>query len=183
MNVTFEKTPNPDCLKFNLGFEFNKSPFSCTHISETDCSPLAYKLFEFPWTSEVFVGTNFITLKKQDWVEWNSIATDIANFINEQIVNNEPLVVVSQSMSESEIANLSLDEISTRIKLILENEIRPSLASDGGDIDFISYGDGILKVELKGACKGCPSSTQTLKQGIEGYLQELIPDLKKVISI
>lgn len=180
--VTYETTPNPDSMKFNLGSIFNEKPFECNHIKDTDASPLATKIFGFPWASQVFIGTDFITVKKQDWVHWEILAKPLAGLIQQHLESGEPIVnLISDSNSSDNSSNL--DSISLKIKQLLENEIRPALASDGGDIDFISYADGILTVQLKGACNGCPSSSATLKNGIEKYLKEIIPDLILVQSI
>jgi Fe-S cluster biogenesis protein NfuA len=179
--VGFESTPNPNSMKFTLGHTFNETPFECLNVKDTENSPLASKIFGFPWALSVYVGTDFITVKKQDWVSWEVLAEPLAGLIEEHLDNGE-LVVISKSQLGEASSDLS-DEISVKMKWIIENEIRPALASDGGDISFVKFENGILAVTLKGACSGCPSASITLKDGIESYMKEIFPQLIQVISV
>lgn len=179
--VSFESTPNPNSMKFNLGYTFNETPFECSNVKETENSPLASKIFGFPWAASVFVGTDFITVKKQDWVNWDILAEPLAGLIAEHLGNGEPVVIDKSKLSEEGVE--SIDELSTKMKWVIDNEIRQALASDGGDISFIKFENGILFVTLKGACSGCPSASITLKEGIENYMKEVFPELLQVVSV
>lgn len=179
--VSYETTPNPDSLKFNLGHTFNENPFECANTKESENSPLATKIFGFPWATSVYIGTDFITVKKQDWVSWEVLAEPLAGLIADHLDNGEPVVVDPTTTSQNESQHL--DELSTKMKWVIENEIRPALASDGGDIVFVKFENGTLSVALKGACSGCPSASITLKEGIENYMKELFPEIFQVISV
>lgn len=179
--VSYETTPNPNSLKFNLGHTFNDTPFECSNTKESENSPLATKIFGFPWTTSVFIGTDFITVKKQDWVSWEVLADPLAGLIADHLDNGEPVVVDPSLNLQNETE--TLDEVSMKMKWVIENEIRPALASDGGDISFVKFENGTLAVTLKGACSGCPSASITLKEGIENYMKELFPEIFQVISV
>lgn len=178
--VTFESTPNPSTLKFLLHQKVADEGFNCGNSQEAERSPLASKIFGFPWTSSVYVGTNFITVTKQDWVEWEILANPLANLINEHIEQNEPIVV---KLIESPDDDINDSEIVKKIKAVLNKEIRPVVALDGGDIVFNKFEDSILYIHMRGACAGCPSATATLKQGIEVRMREAFPEIKEVLSV
>lgn len=177
--VSFENTPNPATLKFYLGQVVTDRSFECLTPEEAEISPLAAKIFGFPWTSSVFVGSDFITVTKQDWVDWAVLAQPLANLIQEHMNAQEPVVIETIESQESE----SDSQIVKEIKKALDREIRPVVALDGGDVVFNKYQDQILWVHMKGACAGCPSSTATLKEGIEVRLKELFPEIQEVRSI
>jgi Fe-S cluster biogenesis protein NfuA len=183
IQVTFESTPNPSTLKFL----FNQAFLQQTHNFETSqdaaISPLASKLFGFPWTSRVFLGPDFVSVTKQDWVDWDVLAEPLAGLIKEHLERGEPLVHELEVSQDSEEDSIDDSEIVRKIKHILKAEIKPVVALDGGDVSFASYKDGILAIQMKGACSGCPSSTATLKEGIEVRFKELLPEIKEVISI
>lgn len=177
--VSFESTPNPATLKFHLHQKFTEEGFDCANPSEAERSPLASKIFGFPWTSSVYVGPDFITVTKQDWVDWEVLASPLANLIQEHLNNNEPVVI---SLAATEV-----DENDTpivkEIKGALNREIRPVVALDGGDIVFHKFENGILYIHMRGSCAGCPSSTATLKQGIEVRMRELFPEITEVLAV
>jgi Fe-S cluster biogenesis protein NfuA len=179
--VSFDNTPNPNSMKFNLGHTFNETPFECLSVKDTENSPLASKIFGFPWALSVYIGTDFITVKKQDWVSWDVLAEPLAGLIEEHLDNGEPVVIDKSQFTEAD--ENPPNEVSTKMKWVIENEIRPALASDGGDINFIRYENGILAVMLKGACSGCPSASITLKEGIETYMKEIFPEIHQVTSV
>jgi Fe-S cluster biogenesis protein NfuA len=179
--VSYETTPNPNSLKFNLGHKFNEIPFECSSAKESENSPLASKIFGFPWASSVFIGTDFITVNKQDWVSWEILAEPLAGLIADHLDNGE--LVVADTSLKIETEDGTLDEVSAKMKWVIENEIRPALASDGGDISFVKFENGTLAVALKGACSGCPSAGITLKEGIENYMKEIFPEIFQVISV
>lgn len=178
--VTFESTPNPATLKFHLQRQVTDEAFDCPTAQEAERSPLAAKLFGFPWTSSVFVGNDFITVTKQDWVEWSMLAEPLAGLIQEHLDKGEPVVLKPAAVADDS-ANDS--PIVKQIKGLLNAEIRPVVALDGGDILFNKYEDNILYIHMRGACAGCPSSTATLKEGIEVRMKEAFPEIKEVVAI
>lgn len=181
--VQIEETPNPQSLKFNLGYVFNDSPFECASLQDTERSPLAAKIFGFPWASNVFIGTDFVTVQKQDWVSWEVLADPLANLIEEHITGGEAVVISKNGNKEGLVESDNLDENAAKMKWIIENEIRPALASDGGDINFVKFENGLLWVKMQGACNGCPSASVTLKEGIETYMKEVFPEILQVVSV
>lgn len=178
--VTFEPTPNPSTMKFNLHRHVADEGFECPTAQEAERSPLAAKIFGFPWTSSVYVGADFITVTKQDWVDWELLAQPLSGLIQEHLNNGEPVVVEFIETSEEDTAD---EPIVRNIKSVLNREIRPVVALDGGDIVFHKYVESTLYVRMKGACSGCPSSQVTLKQGIETRMRELFPEIKEVVAV
>jgi Fe-S cluster biogenesis protein NfuA len=182
ISISIESTPNPATLKFNLSTKIIETPHDFPSAQEAHNSPLASKLFGFPWTNGVFIGPNFVTVTKQDWVDWEILAEPLASLIREHLERGEPVYVEPQfTASNDDDANDS--DIVKQIKSILNAEIRPVVAMDGGDITFANYSEGTLAIHMKGACAGCPSSTATLKEGIEARFKELLPEIKEVISV
>ncbi len=179
-SVTFETTPNPATLKFLLHQKVAPEGFNCANSQEAERSPLAAKIFGFPWTSSVYVGTDFITVTKQDWVDWDILANPLANLIQEHVQSGEPVAIELISLDTE---NPNDSDIVKNIKAALNREIRPVVALDGGDIVFNRYEDNILYIHMRGACAGCPSSTATLKDGIEVRMRELFPEIKEVVSV
>lgn len=179
--ISFEPTPNPATLKFNLPFQVTNVGFECATAQETERSPLAAKIFGFPWTQSVFVGPTYVTVSKQDWVDWNVLAEPLAGLIQEHIERGEPIVVEIETPVESDDENDP--PLVKDIKGILNREIRPVVALDGGDISFVKLENDILYLRMKGSCSGCPSSQATLKDGIEVRIRETFPQIKEVVAI
>jgi NFU1 iron-sulfur cluster scaffold homolog, mitochondrial len=180
MKVTFENTPNPATLKFNFATKIADSSFEFPNVESTDTSPLAAKIFGFPWVSSVYIGQDFMTITKQDWVDWSVLATPLSGLLAEHISSGQPVFVqkvVDPDVNENDSA------IVKQIKQVLKDEIRPVVAMDGGDVVFSRYENHILYIQMKGACNGCPSSQATLKDGIEVRLREAIPEIKSVEAI
>lgn len=177
MTVTIETTPNPQTLKFKFSENLISSPFDCPNAQEAEKSPLAAKIFGFPWTESVYLGQDFIAITKQNWVEWEILAQPLAALIQSHIQNGEELVI---DIPEADDLNPDDSEIVKAIKRALHTEIRPIVAYDGGDIEFVKYENQRLQLKFKGACAGCPSKSITLKQGIEVRLQELFPEIIEV---
>lgn len=178
--VTYELTPNPATMKFLLHRHVADEGFECANVQEAERSPLAAKLFGFPWTASVYIGTDFITVTKQDWVEWELLAHPLSSLIQEHMNNDEPVVVTFVASPEDDPTD---EPIVRNIKSVLNREIRPVVALDGGDIVFHKYQDSKLYVHMKGACAGCPSSQVTLKEGIETRMKELFPEIQEVVSV
>jgi len=187
-----EKTPNPNCIKWVLGQEvadvasasFSKSQYIVEGISSpkpgvtTEVSPLAAPILEIEGVEGVFLGPTFVTVTKNEGSEWTEIAVPIVAAIKSWAESGESAL----GPGFERPATADDDEIVALIKTILERDIRPYVEQDGGEITFASYHDGVVEVYLQGACAGCPSSTITLKMGIEARLKEEIPEVKSVIA-
>ncbi len=182
MAITFEPTPNPATLKFNLPFEVTKTSIEIKTALEAERSPLASKIFGFPWTQSVMIGPNYITVTKQDWVEWKVLSNPLAGLIQEHLDRNEPVLVDLVELTDED-ANPNDSDLVKSIKSLLNREIRPVVALDGGDITFSKIEDNVLYLHMKGACAGCPSSQATLKDGVEVRVKELFPQIKEVVAI
>lgn len=180
-SVSFEPTPNPATMKFVLPFPVSEEGFEIPTVKESERSPLAAKLFGFPWTSSVYIGPQFVTVTKQEWVEWNILAEPLANLISEHLQSGQPVV----SPIANPISDASEDdsEMVQAIKRLINQEIRPVVALDGGDIVFSHYQDQIVYLHMKGACAGCPSSMMTLKEGIETRIKEVLPEVREVVAL
>lgn len=180
-SVTFEPTPNPAVYKFNVNATITQTAYECSSVQDAERSPLANKIFGFPWASGVFIGQNFVTVTKQEWVDWEILAEPLAGLIKEHL--NDGLPVLLDLSAEAQEEN-ALDSAEVKaIKKILNAEIRPQVALDGGDVAFVKFDEGTLYLQMKGACSGCPSSSATLKFGIEARLKESIPTIKEVVAI
>lgn len=186
ITVFAEPTPNPATLKFRFSqVLLNEAAFEFSSPSEAERSPLAYKIFGFPWTQSVFLGPDFISVTKQDWVDWDVLAEPLAGLIQEHLTHNEPLLIEISGegprAEDNEILETDSD-IVKNIKKVINLEIRPAVAMDGGDISFRKFEDGVLHIQMKGACSGCPSSQATLKDGIEVRMKEIFPDIREVVA-
>ena len=181
VKIHTEGTPNPNALKFVLNKTIiEKGSSNFPNKEKAKGSPLALKLFEINASvEEVFFGKDFITLTKTQSAAWESIYDKAIETITKYIESGEPIVLKAEE--KTQVSGLS--DIEEKILEILDSQIRPAVASDGGDVIFDSYEDGILKLHLQGSCSSCPSSVMTLKAGIESMLKKQIPELKEVISV
>ncbi|MEN0058626.1 MAG: NifU family protein [Bdellovibrio sp.] len=179
--VTFEPTPNPATMKFLLHRSLLQDGFDCPNAQEAERSPLAAKIFGFPWTSSVYIGTDFITVTKQDWVDWELLAQPLSGLIQEHLDRNEPVLIQWEEAQDEDALHDS--PLVRNIKSVLNREIRPVVALDGGDIVYNKFENGVLFLHMKGACAGCPSSRVTLKEGVEVRMKELFPEIQEVVSI
>lgn len=189
MFIRFEETPNPSTLKFipddKVVLEKGSMEFKNQKQASTK-SPLALQLFEIQGVQAVFLGHDFITITKSDVVEWSKIKTEIQATIMDFFVSNKPIlfanILQDEKLNSSEISNSTNgdSDIVTQIKELIEVKVRPAVAMDGGDIIFHSFENGIVYLTLKGSCSGCPSSTITLKNGIENMLKHYIPEVEAV---
>lgn len=180
MKVTFETTPNPATMKFNFGQKISPESADFPNVQSSERSPLAAKVFGFPWTSSVFIGEDFVTITKQDWVEWEILASPLAGLLSEHIDSGLP-VLIDLVAANDESENDS--PIVKQMKKLLQNEIKPVVALDGGDIIFSKYENHIVYIHMRGACAGCPSSQATLKDGIEVRFKQAFPEVKEVVAI
>jgi len=192
VTVYAESTPNPSVLKFVANKKLVDVIFEFNSIEESKISPFASALFEFPFVKSVFIDNNYVSITKYNIVEWDVITLELRTFIKnyiedkKEIVKAKPVEKLKKTTNHLDLAYEKLDETSKEIINILEQHIRPAVASDGGNIEFESYNSDtkLVKVILQGACAGCPSSTITLKNGIENILKEILGDkISKVEAI
>ena len=194
--VYVESTPNPKVMKFVANRAIIQGDsVEFMNIDDAKNSPLAMKLFHFPFVREVFIAKNFVSLTKYDAMEWDDVVMEVREFIREYLAKGGVVVHEIQEAQENEnskeptesvtpINQQELGEVETRIIDILDEFVKPAVESDGGNIRFMSYEEGVVSVLLQGACSGCPSSTVTLKQGIENLLKKMLPTLvKEVVAI
>lgn len=182
VTVYAESTPNPSVIKFVANKKLVAATFEFTSIDEAKVSPLATELFHFPFVKSVFLDENYISVTKYEVADWNDITMELREFIRSYIESGEDIVnanapeVVKQTTEALDKSFETLDDISKEIINILEEHVKPAVASDGGNIQFDSYDHESKKVKvvLQGACSGCPSSTFTLKNGIENMLKEML---------
>ncbi|OXA79681.1 Fe-S cluster biogenesis protein NfuA, 4Fe-4S-binding domain [Flavobacterium aquidurense] len=184
ITVYGETTPNPAALKFVVSRMLTRNPVEYKNIDQTASSPLAKELFKFPYVKEVFIDENYISVTKYDINDWDEITLEVRTFIKQFIENggtvlDESLIeVATKNDVTKDEAFDKLDTTSQQIINILEEYVKPAVAADGGNIAFDSYNenDKTVKVILQGACSGCPSSTFTLKSGIENMLKSMLND-------
>ena len=182
ITVYGETTPNPAALKFVVSRMLTKTPVEYKNIDQTSSSPLAQELFKFPYVKEVFIDENYVSVTKYEINDWQEITLELRTFIKQFIENGGTVIDESQldiALKDEKVkdANFdSLDETSQKIINILEEYVKPAVAADGGNIVFDSYDDqtDTVKVMMQGACNGCPSSTFTLKSGIENMLKSML---------
>jgi Fe-S cluster biogenesis protein NfuA len=179
-----EANPNPNSMKFMLNFLLLSDGNSIDFASaeEASRSPLAQELFQFPFVQRVFYMSNFITLTKSDEVEWMEVIPQLKQFIKGYFEQERPLFTEEQPEVIVELNNDS--EAVKKIKGVLDEYVRPAVEMDGGAIRFDSFdeGTGVLRVQLQGSCSGCPSSTVTLKQGIQNLMRQMVPSVKEVVA-
>lgn len=184
IKIYTEGTPNPNALKFILDkviLESGSANFPDKKSSSS--SPLAQKLFELPYVKEVFFGRDFITISKTPESSWDNIYDSLLKVINNHFESGQPVLLMSDARDMLQHASMGSNEIEQKIHEILDTQIRPAVASDGGDVIFDSYKNGVLKLHLQGSCSHCPSSVMTLKTGIESMLKKVIPEIKEVVSV
>ncbi|GAA4937741.1 NifU family protein [Algibacter agarivorans] len=183
VTIYAESTPNPAVMKFVANKKIVTALFEFTSIDHAKLSPLATELFHFPFVKSVFIDENYVSITKYDMAEWQDITIELREFIKNYIENGKEVVLpeaaetLKKSTKQVDSHFDTLDDTSKEIINILEEYVRPAVASDGGNIQFISYDADTKNVSvlLQGACSGCPSSTYTLKSGIENMLKEMLP--------
>ncbi len=186
ITVYGETTPNPSALKFVVSRMLTKNAIEYKNIDETASSPLAKELFKFPYVKEIFIDENYISVTKYDLNSWDEITLELRTFIKQYIENGGIVLdetVVANAEKQEQIKNEAFDKLdvtSQQIINILEEYVKPAVAADGGNIAFESFDEEskVVKVILQGACSGCPSSTFTLKSGIENMLKSMLNDEK-----
>ena len=179
MFVQTEVTPNPNSLKFLPGKKVsNSGPYEITNKDETQ-NALVRNLLSINGVEGIFLGEDFISINKKEIIKWDEIKHIVISFINDFYSEGKEFVI-DESLEKQ---NSNLDEIEKKIVKILDQKIRPAVARDGGDIKFKEFKDGVVKVQLQGSCSGCPSSTMTLKQGVQNLLCHYLPEVKEVVAI
>ena len=184
MFIQTEETPNPSTLKFLPGKEVLPNG-SMDFRSEQDAknSPLAEALFNVDGVVGVFLSDDFITITKRDDKDWHLMKPGLLGVIMEHFTANRPVIISDDENSKSGSSVQDEDEdVVLQIKELLYTRVRPAVAQDGGDIVFEDFTDGTVTVQMRGACAGCPSSTATLKMGIENMLRHYIPEVKEVVA-
>ncbi|WP_435166249.1 NifU family protein [Candidatus Pelagibacter bacterium nBUS_28] len=179
MFVQTEVTPNPNSLKFLPGKKVsNSGPYEITNKDETQ-NALVRNLLSINGVEGIFLGEDFISINKKEIIKWDEIKHIVISFINDFYSEGKECVI-DESLEEQ---NSNLDDLEQKIVKILDEKIRPAVARDGGDIKFKEFKDGVVKVQLQGSCSGCPSSTMTLKQGVQNLLCHYLPEVKEVVAI
>ncbi len=196
--IYVEGTPNPSSMKFvanKVLISEKGATAEYSNVSETQTAPIAKQLFQFPFVKKVFVSSNYITITKADAIDWDDISFELRIFMTEYL-NAGKLIITALPKQEVAIDNTFTEtktistqhvapqnDVEAKIVEVLEQYIRPAVENDGGLITFKSLVDGVVTVQMRGSCSGCPSSTMTLKAGIEALLKRLLPDaVKEVVS-
>lgn len=180
--IHLEFTPNPQTLKFVVNRTLlEKGAANFTSKEKAEKAPLALKLFEIPGVEAVMIGTTFVTITKAITGDWDILADRVPQTLEEYL--NAGLPVLAPDYVDATATTGGTGDIETRIREILDTDIRPAVAMDGGDITFNRYEDGIVYLEMRGACSSCSHSVATLKMGVETRLKDAIPEIKEVVQI
>ena len=183
MFIQTELTPNPKTVKFIPGKEVSpKKSVSYKDLLEAENSPLAKKLFLIDGIDSVFLGSDFISITKTDNFEWQVLKPLILSQIMQHYMSDENVIDEIKETIPVEV-NAEDKDIAIQIEELLETRVRPSVAGHGGDIVFHGYSDGVVELEMRGACSGCPSSLATLKMGVENMLKHYIPEVMEVREV
>jgi len=197
VTVYAEMTPNPDVMKFVSNKVLNPgAPLDYSSSDDSSGSPLAEAVLNFPFVENVFISNNYISVTKNNVIEWDMVVMETRNFISDYLRNDKEIIkkeaLQPHAIKEEQLVdkegeevkfNVATGELDEKIIDALNEYIRPAVENDGGSIDFVEFKEGTVKVALRGACSGCPSSTVTLKQGIEGLLTRMFPEVKEVESV
>ena len=179
MFVQTEATPNPNSLKFLPGKKVsNSGPYEITKKDGIE-NDLVRNILSINGVEGIFLGKDFISVNKNDLIKWDDIKHIVISLINDFYSDGKEFVIDK----DAEEPKVDLGEIEQKIVKILDEKIRPAVAKDGGDIKFKEFKDGVVKVELQGSCSGCPSSTMTLKQGVQNLLCHYLPEVKEVVAV
>ena len=185
MFIETEDTPNPATLKFIPGGRdvMDAGTADFTSVEVAGRSPLATALFQLEGVTRVFLGSDFITVTKNDQHEWSEIRPLVLSVIVDHFVSGRPVIEGHAALDEEEDVAPEDAEIVAQIKELLDTRVRPAVASDGGDIVFRGYRDGVVRLHMQGACSGCPSSRATLKHGVENMLRHYVPEVQSVEQV
>lgn len=186
VQISLEFTPNPNTLKFVVNPPlFKQGAANFTNPDAAAHSPLAQKLFAVPGVSAVLLGSGFVTITKTPDGDWDVLADKVPETIDQHVSSGTPIFEEGYDpMARTATTATGEDaEVENKVREILDAEIRPAVAMDGGDITFGRYENGVVYLHLQGACSSCPSSIATLKMGVETRLKELIPQIKEVVQV
>ena len=181
MFIQTEQTPNPATLKFLPGRTImagGTAHFANPEVASS--SPLALRLFAVDGVTAVFFGADFVSVTKDETLEWYVLKPSILGALMEHLTAGLPIV---EESADSPLPETDDDEVVTQIKDLLDTRVRPAVAMDGGDIIFHGFEDGVVYLQMQGACQGCPSSTATLKMGVENLLRHYVPEVARVEAV
>ena len=182
MFIQTESTPNPATLKFLPGQAvMEKGTANFTSVEEAEISPLALNLFATEGVTGVFLGADFVTITKSDDKDWDIMKPLILGAIMEHFQSGRP--VVTGAIADEGSADADDDGVVRQIKELIDTRVRPAVAQDGGDIVYHGFEEGVVYLRMQGACAGCPSSTATLKHGIENMLRYYVPEVQEVRAV
>jgi Fe-S cluster biogenesis protein NfuA len=194
VTIYAEMTPNPSTMKFVANKNLLGTGDSAEFKTKADAkgfSPLAEELLTFPFVNGVFIAANFVTITKTDNLSWDFISMELREFIKSWIEEGKEVliempiltnVVTPEGESKKEVKSYTVSEFDDQIRTLLDEYVRPAVENDGGAIDYLGFEAGIVTVRLKGACSGCPSSTATLKGGIESLLKQHLEEVREVVA-
>ncbi len=176
-----ERTPNPNSIKWVMGRRIVEGTASASFDAPParDVSPLAHRLFLVDGVVAVFFAANFATVSKREEVEWVDLAQPIVDVLKNHLGSGEPALGPGYQAVAAEVSGTLVK----RICQVLDDEIRPAVARDGGDILFVGFREGVVELQMRGACSGCPSATATLKMAVESRLREEIPEVREVVAV
>lgn len=182
-----ESTPNPATLKFVANvLLLPENSAEYLRQEETEGAPLVQALFDFPFIRSVYVCNNFVTITKKEFVSWTEIIPQVREFLKNWLTEGKDVIVMMPTKREEAIpqviGDLTNEGIAGQIIDALNEYVRPAVESDGGEISFVSFVNGVVTVRLQGSCSGCPSSQVTLKQGIENLLKKMVPGVNEVVA-
>jgi len=184
MFIQTEPTPNPATLKFLPGRAvMEQGTANFPDAGSAARSPLAQRLFTVPGVTGVFLGTDFVTVSKDERTEWFELKPAVLGVIMEHFTAGQPVLLDSVTAADEPADADEDDEVVSQIKELLDTRVRPAVAQDGGDIIFHAYEDGVVYLHMQGSCSGCPSSTATLKAGIENMLRHYVPEVQEVRAV
>lgn len=196
VTVYVEMTPNPNTMKFVANKHLLMPGDAVEFTSKAEAkgySPLAEALFDFPFVNTVFITSNFVTIAKTDNVSWDFIAMELREFVRNWVADGKEILIMMPAAKPKEtvsedgstkqpLKSFDATEFDDPIRALLDEYVRPAVEGDGGAIDFVGFEDGVVTVALRGSCSGCPSSTATLKGGIENLLKQHLPEVKEVVA-
>jgi len=193
ITVYVEMTPNPNTMKFVANKYMLLTGESVEFTSQQEAkgySPLAEELFNFPFVKGVFLASNFVTVAKNDSISWDFVTMELREFIKDWMANGKDVLIQMPAPkakpevnSENKpIKHFEPSEYDDAIRDLLDEYVRPAVENDGGAIDFVGFEEGVVTVALRGSCSGCPSSTATLKGGIENLLKQHLPEVQEVVA-
>ena len=185
ITIYAEASPNPDSMKFVANVTFLPDGLNADYPTKEEASksPLALVLFDFDYIERVFIASNFVSVTKKPETQWVEVIPEIRGFIKTYLEDGKKVfteIPEKKKIEKVEGKTGDSEELETKIIELLDNYVRPAVEQDGGNIDFVSFNEGVVTVRLQGSCSGCPSATVTLKSGIESLLKRMVPEVTSV---